>query len=70
MVMGILKNLIHVFIIVIIISLIAMIYIVSKGESQQSDNDFKEADIYLQIKSLQFYLEMFPAYYGLKKAGE
>ena len=45
MVMGILKNLIHVFIIVIIISLIAMIYIVSKGESLQSDNDFKEADI-------------------------
>jgi len=45
MVMGFLKNLIHVFIIVIIISLFAMVYIVFKGETYQNDDYFKEADV-------------------------
>lgn len=68
--MGLLKNLIHVFIFLIIISFIAMIYLVSKGEEQHINNEMNESEIQFQIKSLHFYLEMFPAYYFMKKTGE
>jgi len=43
--MGFLKNLIHVFIFLIIISFIAMIYLVSKGEEQQINSELSDADI-------------------------
>ena len=47
-----------------------MIYLVSKGEEQLINSELSDADIQFQIKSLSFYLEMFPAYYFMKKTGE
>lgn len=47
-----------------------MIYLVSKGEEQHINNELSDADIQFQIKSFSFYLEMFPAYYFMKKTGE